>query len=64
MLGITLFLGSESTPSHSLEQSAGDAYRLPRLRIKKEINLLLHYLPQRNVMANTDTIRTTMLPTV
>jgi hypothetical protein len=38
LLGITLFLGGESTPSRSLVQSAGYAYRLPRLRVKEEFN--------------------------
>lgn len=38
LLGITLFLGGESTPSRSLVQSAGHAYRLPRLRVKEEFN--------------------------
>ena len=38
LLGITLFLGGESTPSRSLVQSAGFAYRLPRARVKREFN--------------------------
>ena len=38
LLGITLFMGGESTPSRSLVQSAGHAYRLPRKRIKEEFN--------------------------
>lgn len=38
LLGITLFLGGESTRSRSLVQSAGYAYRLPRLRVKEEFN--------------------------
>jgi CRP-like cAMP-binding protein len=38
LLGITLFLGGESTPSRSLVQSAGFAYRLPRVRVKEEFN--------------------------
>ena len=37
-MGITLFLGGESTPSRSMVQSAGYAYRLPRLRVKEEFN--------------------------
>ena len=36
LLGITLFMGGESTPSRSLVQSAGHAYRLPRSRVKDE----------------------------
>ena len=36
LLGITLFMGGESTPSRSLVQSAGYAYRLPRQRVKDE----------------------------
>ncbi len=36
LLGITLFMGGESTPSRSLVQSAGYAYRLPRARVKEE----------------------------
>ena len=38
LLGITLFLGGECTPSRSLVQSAGYAYRLPRKRVKDEFN--------------------------
>lgn len=38
LLGITLFLGGECTPSRSLLQSAGYAYRLPRKRVKEEFN--------------------------
>ncbi len=38
LLGITLFMGGEGTPSRSLVQSAGYAYRLPRLRVKEEFN--------------------------
>lgn len=38
LLGITLFMGGESTPSRSLVQSAGYAYRLPRLRVKEEFS--------------------------
>jgi CRP-like cAMP-binding protein len=38
LLGITLFLGGESTPSRSLVQSAGHAYRLPRRRVKEEFD--------------------------
>jgi CRP-like cAMP-binding protein len=38
LLGITLFLGGESAPSRSLVQSAGYAYRLPRVRVKEEFN--------------------------
>jgi hypothetical protein len=36
LLGITLFMGGESSPSRSLVQSAGHAYRLPRSRVKEE----------------------------
>ncbi|WP_397380444.1 Crp/Fnr family transcriptional regulator [Pseudomonas sp.] len=38
VLGISLLMGGESTPSRSLVQSAGYAYRLPRLRVKEEFN--------------------------
>lgn len=38
LLGITLFLGGESAPSRSMVQSAGFAYRLPRLKVKEEFN--------------------------
>lgn len=38
LLGITLFMGGESTPSRSVVQSAGYAYRLPRPRVKEEFN--------------------------
>lgn len=36
LLGITLYMGGESTPSRSIVQSAGYAYRLPRPRVKEE----------------------------
>jgi CRP-like cAMP-binding protein len=38
LLGITLYMGGESTPSRSVVQSAGYAYRLPRPRVKDEFN--------------------------
>lgn len=38
LLGISLFMGGESTPNRSLVQSAGYAYRLPRRRVKEEFN--------------------------
>jgi CRP-like cAMP-binding protein len=38
LLGITLYMGGESTPSRSLVQSAGYAYRLPRPRVKEEFD--------------------------
>jgi CRP-like cAMP-binding protein len=38
LLGIALYMGGESTPSRSLVQSAGHAYRLPRQRVKEEFN--------------------------
>jgi hypothetical protein len=36
LMGITLFMGGESSPSRSLVQSAGYAYRLPRKKVKEE----------------------------
>jgi len=36
LLGISLLFGGESTPSRSLVQSAGYAYRLPRSRVREE----------------------------
>jgi len=38
LLGVTLLMGGERTPSRSLVQSAGYAYRLPRSRVKEEFN--------------------------
>jgi hypothetical protein len=38
LMGITLFMGGESTPSRSLVQSAGYAYRLPRRRVQEEFS--------------------------
>lgn len=38
LLGITLFMGGESTPNRSVVQSAGHAYRLPRPMVKEEFN--------------------------
>lgn len=38
LLGISLLMGIESTPSRSLVQSAGYAYRLPKKKVKDEFN--------------------------
>ena len=38
LLGVNLFMGGESTPSRSLVQSAGHAFRLPRSRVKEEFD--------------------------
>ena len=50
ILGISLFMGGETTPSRAVVQSAGYAYRLPAQLLKKEFNragpllrLLLRY---------------------
>ena len=50
VVGVSLFMGGESTPSRSLVQSAGSAYRLTGKRLKEEFNrhgemqhLLLRY---------------------
>src|SRR5579863_6108424 len=38
VIGVALYLGGESTPSRAVVQSAGSAFRLPRLRLKEEFN--------------------------
>jgi len=38
LLGVSLLMGGESTPSRSLVQSAGYAYRLPRSRVRAEFS--------------------------
>lgn len=50
VVGISLFMGGESTPSRAIVQSAGSAYRLPGRQLKDEFsrhgefqNLLLRY---------------------
>lgn len=46
-VGVSLFMGGESTPSRTVVQSAGVAYRLSRTRLKQEFErhgLLLHVL--------------------
>lgn len=50
MVGISLFMGGETTPSRSVVQSAGEGYRMPAQRLKDEFNgsgavmhLLLRY---------------------
>jgi CRP-like cAMP-binding protein len=50
MVGVTLFMGGESTPSRAVVQSAGKAWRLSSRRLKDEFNhhgtlmmLLLRY---------------------
>jgi CRP-like cAMP-binding protein len=36
LVGITLYLGGELTPSRAIVQNAGSAYRLPRAKLKDE----------------------------
>lgn len=50
LLGVSIFMGGESTPSRALVQSAGSAFRLPARRLLDEFNrhgdlllLLLRY---------------------
>lgn len=50
VLGVSLFMGGDSTPSRAVVQSAGGAYSLPRRILKAEferhgklMHLLLHY---------------------
>jgi CRP-like cAMP-binding protein len=38
VIGISVFMGGESTPSRAIVQSAGHAYRLPGQRLKDEFN--------------------------
>jgi CRP-like cAMP-binding protein len=38
VVGISVFMGGESTPSRAIVQSAGYAYRLPAQRLKDEFN--------------------------
>ena len=38
LIGISLFMGGESTPSRAVVQSAGNAYRLPGQQLKDEFN--------------------------
>ena len=38
LVGVSLFLGGESTPSRAVVQSAGNAYRLLRAKLKEEFN--------------------------
>ncbi|HEX5843244.1 MAG TPA: Crp/Fnr family transcriptional regulator [Pseudomonas sp.] len=38
LVGISLFMGGESTPSRAIVQSGGYAYRLPGQRLKDELN--------------------------
>ena len=38
VVGISVFMGGESTPSRAIVQSAGHAYRLPAQRLKDEFN--------------------------
>jgi CRP-like cAMP-binding protein len=46
-VGVSLFMGGETTPSRAVVQSTGSAYRLSRARLKEEFNRhghLLHVL--------------------
>ena len=47
VIGVSLFMGGETTPSRAIVQSAGHAYRLTGARLKQEFNRhgeLLHVL--------------------
>ena len=47
VLGVSLFMGGETTPSRAIVQSAGHAYRLPGNRLKQEFSRhgeMLHVL--------------------
>ena len=47
LIGISLFMGGESTPSRAVVQSAGKGYRLPAQALKDEFNrggVVLHLL--------------------
>jgi CRP-like cAMP-binding protein len=50
LLGVSLFMGGDTTPSRAVEQNAGHAYRVPAALLKEEFNragpvlrLLLRY---------------------
>src|SRR5690349_14633265 len=46
-IGVSLFMGGETTPSRAIVQSAGSAYRLSGRRLKEEFNRhgeMLHVL--------------------
>ena len=50
MVGISLFMGGDATPSRATVQCAGQAYRLPALAVRSEVqrsgpllNILLRY---------------------
>ena len=47
MVGISLFMGGDSTPSRAIVQSAGLSYRLPASLLKKEFN---RYGPAMHVL--------------
>ncbi|MBK5105094.1 MAG: Crp/Fnr family transcriptional regulator [Burkholderiales bacterium] len=53
VVGVSLFMGGESTPSRGVVQSGGHAYRLPARLLKEEFNLAseLHYLLLRYTQA-------------
>ena len=47
ILGVSVFMGGETTPSRAVVQSAGHGYRLPAQRLKQEFNRvgpMLHLL--------------------
>src|SRR6187551_72038 len=47
VIGVSLFMGGETTPSRAIVQSAGSAYRLEGARLKEEFNRhgeMLHLL--------------------
>jgi CRP-like cAMP-binding protein len=61
VLGVSLFMGGESTPSRAIVQSAGTAYRLPGQRLKDEFNR--HTEMQNLLLRYTQSLLTQMAQT-
>ncbi len=61
IVGISLFMGGESTPSRAVVQSAGEAYRLPGSKLKDEFNL--HCEMQHLLLRYTQALITQMAQT-
>jgi CRP-like cAMP-binding protein len=60
-IGVSLFMGGETTPSRAIVQSAGYAYRLPRRRLKLEFHR--HGQMQHVLLRYTQSLITQMAQT-
>jgi CRP-like cAMP-binding protein len=61
VVGVSLFMGGDTTPSSAVVQTAGNAYRLERLRLKREFDR--NGLMQRLLLRYAQALVTQMMQT-